>query len=114
MRRTSRRIDARREVRGWVRSGDRPHRLHDDAVHTPGRAAGTSWPEFVVTMWAAARLAMKNSACVGIALSSRATISHLGTEAGGFTVAGSFSADAVIGRWVTAAMAVWAADRPPA
>jgi DNA-binding transcriptional LysR family regulator len=43
-----------------------------------------------------------------------AGLDEMGTEAGGFTLAGSFSADAVIGRWLTAAMPVWAADRPPA
>ena len=81
---------------------------------TPGREAGTSCPECVVTMWAWARLAMNVSAAVGIALSSSATISHFGTEAGGFTVVGSASAAAVIGRWVTDAIEIWLGDRPPA
>lgn len=79
---------------------------------TLGATAGTSCPEFAVTMRACARWAMKNSALVGIALSWSATISHFGVAAGGFTVAGSPSAAAVIGRWTTEAIATCASDRP--
>ena len=39
---------------------------------------------------------------------------HFGTEAGGFTVAGSASAAAVIGCWTTDAIAISLLDRPPA
>ena len=84
------------------------------ALTTPGRAAGTSWPEWVVTTVACTRLAMKNCVFVGMALSSSATISHLGVDDGGLTVAGSDSADAVMGRWTTAAVAIALLDRPPA
>jgi hypothetical protein len=51
---------------------------------------------------------------LGIAWSSSATISHFGTDTGGLTVVGSASAAAVIGRWVTAATAIWLLDSPPA